>query len=110
MSREPRRTPTPAEFSPLRRAVAIDAEICEPLSCFLPIRIVDLSLSGCRAWAGFRLTEGRSVRLAIPGLAPVRATTISAQQGYAGFRFDTPLHPSILQHLVARYPAGSATG
>jgi hypothetical protein len=112
MSRDPRRTPSEFTYSSLRWTVSLDAEVCEPLSCFLPLRIIDLSLSGCRVWAGYRLTTGRAVRIAIPGLAPIRATTIHAEQGYASFHFDTPLHPAILRHLVDGNPPPlrSATG
>lgn len=102
-----RRGGRPAPAAPpqrsLRWAVLIDAQLHEPDSCPLPVRIVDLSASGCRLWVGYRLIPARPARLMIPDLRPVRATILWAREWYAGLGFTEPLHPAVVRHLIDRH-------
>lgn len=110
MTRAARRPASPIDSSALRHAVCVMAELREPMSCFLPVRVVDISTTGCRAWTGFRLAEGRPVRLKLPGLPPLRAVTVWSEGAYAGFRLDAALHPAIPYHLAALYPPRGPSG
>lgn len=91
--------------SPWRWPVDLPATVQEHRSCAFDIRVLDISLSGCRLWAGFRLKPGRRARLKIDGFAPFDATIIWSEDWYAALRFDHPLHLAVLRHFVSRYPA-----
>ena len=89
---------------PWRWPIELAATVQEQGSCPLDVSIVDLSLTGCRVWAGFRLTAGRPARIVIDGFAPLRGHVVWAEDWYAALRFDTHIHTSVLTHLVARHP------
>lgn len=104
MASRERRRPDAAEYSSLRWAVSIPAFLHEHQSCPLSVRIVDISTSGCRIWAGFRPTDGCPARLILSGIAPIRGRVAWTEGGAAAIRFDAGLHPAVLRHLVAGHP------
>lgn len=89
--------------APIRWPVEIPARVYEHSSCPLPVTIVDISLTGCRIFAGFRLTPGRAATTFIENFAPFRGQVIWAENWSAGIRFDQHIHPSILGHIFNRY-------
>lgn len=91
---------------PWRWPVELAATVQEHRGCAFEIRVLDISLSGCRLWAGFRLKPGRRAKLTIDGFAPLDATIIWSENWFAALRFDHFLHPSVLRHIVDRYPPG----
>lgn len=96
-----------AKGAPWRWPVDLPATVQEHRSCAFDVRIVDLSLTGCRLWAGFRLKPGRQARIAVEAFAPFDATIIWSEHWYAGLRFRHPLHLAVLHHLVAGHPVPS---
>lgn len=96
------------ERQPLRRPLAMTAELRERGSCLLPVTVLDLSLDRCRLWAGFRLRPGHGATLAISQFAEIGASILWSSDGYAELTFDRALHPAILDHLVARHPSPDA--
>lgn len=98
-----RRTPDD-DWAPLRWPVALPATIEEHGSCALEVELVDLSSSGCRMWAGFRLTPGRVARLHIAGLATLKGRVVWSENWFAAVCFDTPLYPLVVQHLARSHP------
>lgn len=93
------------ERQPLRRPLTMTAQLREQGSCLLPVTVLDLALDRCRLWAGFRLHHGRAVTLTISQFAEIKSTVLWSSDGYAELHFDRPLHPAILDHLVARHPS-----
>ena len=89
-----------------RWPVDLPAKVQEHRSCAFDVRIVDLSLTGCRLWAGFRLKPGRAAKIAVEGFAPFDATIMWSENWYAALRFRHPLHSAVLHHLVAGHPSG----
>jgi len=98
--------PTPGSGAPWRWPVDLPARIQEQRSCAFDIRVLDLSLTGCRLWAGFRLRPLARAKLIVDGFAPFGATIMWSEHWFAALRFDQPLHLSVLRHLVACHPPG----
>lgn len=90
---------------PWRWPVDLPATLAEHRGCAFDVRIIDLSLTGCRLWAGFRLTPGRPARITVEAFAPFDATIVWSENWYAALRFRHPLHPAVLRHLVTGHPA-----
>ncbi|WP_294293475.1 PilZ domain-containing protein [uncultured Sphingomonas sp.] len=103
-TRERRPAPT-STWEPVRWPVEIAAELHEAGSCWLPVKVLDLSADGCRMHTGFHVRPGRTARLRIPGFAAFAATIEWDEDWHAGLRFDQPIHPSVIYHLAARYRA-----
>ena len=62
---------------------------------------LDISNFGCRALCSLSLEVGTKVVLTMPGLAPIGAQIRWSRQGSLGLQFATPLHPLVLERLVA---------
>lgn len=95
-----------AEWDALHWPVEIPATIQERRGCAIDITIVELSLGGCRAWAGYTLRTDRSGKLAIATFAPIAVEIVSSENWFATFRFDQPIHYTVLDHLRTVHPAG----
>lgn len=80
------------------------ATVQEQGCCAFTIKVVDLSMTGCRIWAGFRLIPGRRARIVIDSFAPLRGQVAWAENWYAAIRFDRLIHISVLTHLISRHP------
>jgi hypothetical protein len=56
-----------------------------------PVRVVDISDSGCRISAGLALAPGSCVRLSFGGTLETSAKVVWGTNGYAGLQFASPL-------------------
>ncbi len=104
-----RRRARVAAPTPWRWPVDLAATVQEHRSCAFDIRVLDISVSGCRIWAGFRLKPGGRAKLTIEGFAPFEATVVWSENWFAALRFAHPLHLSVLRHLVMQYPVTEET-
>lgn len=90
------------DWRPLRWPTDVPVELSAHRGCPLPVRLVELSTSGCRIWAGYRLTEGATVQLHVAGLAAISGKVVWAREWQGSIRFDNRLHPAVVGHIVAR--------
>jgi hypothetical protein len=70
------------------------------------IDILDLSVSGFRASTHLALAPGADVWLRLPGLEPYQASVAWSKGNYVGCKFERPLHPAVLEMIVARIQRG----
>lgn len=89
----------------LRRQVRLPARLRGAGGRAFDILVCDLSLTGCRAEVLFTMHPGRTMWLTLPGLAPIECCVMWRGSQVYGFRFCQPLHPAVLQHLLATMPA-----
>jgi hypothetical protein len=69
------------------------------------VAVSDLSLTGCRINAIYMtLAVGQKIVLRPEGLEGLNAVVSWASGPSAGIRFETPLHPSVLDFLVKLHP------
>jgi len=69
------------------------------------VQIVDLSQGGCRVRGEQAATQGAALLIKLPGLEPLRATTVWVGTGEFGCAFETELHPATLELVAANaYP------
>jgi hypothetical protein len=66
------------------------------------VQIVDLSTDGFKAATHLELIEGTDVWLRLPGLEASHARVMWTQGHYVGCAFVRPLHPAVLDMVVAR--------
>ena len=85
----------------LRRAVKMRAHLRDRGQTKFEIDVVDLSSSGFRAETSFTLWPGTIVWLTLPGLAPLEAVVAWRDKFRYGCAFAKPLHPAVLEHIVA---------
>ena len=67
----------------------------------IPGIVTDMSISGFRVRADEKLPLGSTVWVRINPLAPLMAQVIWSQHYVAGCTFSSPLHPAVLDHIVA---------
>lgn len=64
------------------------------------VTILDLSEHGCRFHDRFcNLRPGMPISLRIGPVGPVRASVKWRRSEYVGIQFDSPLYPSVLEHI-----------
>lgn len=64
------------------------------------VTVLDLSESGCRFADRYQgLLAGNEISIKIGPIGPIRATVRWCRDGFAGIAFDTPLYPSVLEHI-----------
>ncbi len=69
------------------------------------VAVADLSLTGCRINAIYLLLAvGQKIILRPEGLEGLNAVVSWATGPSAGLKFETPLHPSVLDYLVKMHP------
>jgi PilZ domain len=66
------------------------------------IELLDISNLGCRVEMAEQLTLGESVWLRLPGLESIHAHVAWTRDWTAGLEFAKPLHPAVLEMLLAR--------
>ena len=96
-SRERRRSP--------RYETAIDGDLVSSRGSKAAIRITDLSTGGFSMTLGhqsFMDSIGYAVKFA--GLERLGAELCWAGRREAGFRFERPLHPAVLDHVIKANP------
>ncbi|NJR77669.1 pilus assembly protein PilZ [Sphingomonas corticis] len=85
----------------LRKAVTMRAQLRDRGTTRFEIEVVDLSVTGFRAQTGFSLWPGTTVWLTLPGLAALEAVVAWRDKSRYGCAFARPLHPAVLEHIVA---------
>lgn len=70
-------------------------------SISVPATVTDVSTTGFRVEAEERLPLDTVVWLKMGNLAPLMARVVWSEKLIAGCRFSAPLHPSVLEQLVA---------
>ena len=67
------------------------------------VAITDLSEYGCQfADLVGRVEEGDAITLRVGEIGPIAATVRWVKRRQIGVRFDTPLYPSVLDHIIAQ--------
>jgi PilZ domain len=66
------------------------------------VQIMDLSTHGFRIETHLDLHEGADVWLRLPGLESCHATVAWVRGYVAGCKFERPLHPAVLEMIVAK--------
>jgi hypothetical protein len=66
-----------------------------------PIRIVDMSTTGCGFESRWPFREGMTALLYLPGLEPWTATVKWWDDGRGGIEFVRPLHPAVADRFAA---------
>jgi hypothetical protein len=84
----------------VRYATQFNASLREPGHSSIPVDVFDLSINGCRVVARSKFNVGRKVWLRLPNLDSWIATVVWAERDYAGFKFDAPLDPAVVEGLV----------
>jgi hypothetical protein len=87
-----------------RIAVQLSASLRGRGQTGAPVRVVDLSIDGCRVEANGALVPGSWVWLNLPGLESLYAQIIWWHDCYGGLEFDPPLHPTVLNRLADPAP------
>ena len=67
-----------------------------------PVQLVDLSAHGFCSEVDDPLPVGATLWLTLPGLTPLIARVAWVRDFRIGAEFEVPLHPSVLQTVVAR--------
>ncbi|ANY18694.1 hypothetical protein A6F68_00159 [Tsuneonella dongtanensis] len=92
-----------------RKSVRHDTAIAGSLKCSLgsqvPITVVDLSAEGFSAGIKARAPMGgRSFAVRFGGLELLGASLRWKDDANAGFEFNRPLHPAVLDHVARQNP------
>lgn len=86
-----------------RTAVKVPADLRSPLQPYGPVAVLDLSRTGVRL-EGCGLCDVRvRTLIRLPTLATLPITMVWHRHDQYGFRFERPLHPAVLDLLVARH-------
>ena len=92
----------PREYE--RKPVAISGKLRTPFGR-QDVALSDLTTMGCRIDAIYIiLTVGQRLILRPEGLEGLNATVSWSSGPSAGLKFDTPLHPSVVDHLCKLHP------
>ena len=66
------------------------------------VQVMDLSTHGFRAATHLALAVGADVWLRLPGLEPCHAKVAWTKGHFIGCAFERPLHPAVLDMIVAK--------
>lgn len=102
----PRSPPTPRRAA--RKPVAIRATLRRQGESRFNANVTDLSETGFRVESHYLIPTGAQVWLTLPGLAAMPATVAWSSGHSLGCRFDAPLHPAVLDRVIAAAKAGIA--
>ena len=83
-----------------RRIVNLAARLREPGASIVDADVVNLSTDGFMAESALKIEPGANVWLKLPGLEPQNSCCAWAEEGKAGFKFATPLHPATVEMLA----------
>lgn len=96
----------PASTRPGRRAERVSVELGAGLrqrgASGVTVQIMDLSTDGFRVATHLELCPGTDVWLRLPGLEACHARVMWAEGHYVGCAFVRPLHPAVLDMIVAK--------
>jgi len=86
-----------------RAEVELVAHLRNSIHPYHPVRILDLSTTGVRLETWARHAEGDRALIRLPSLAGIPAEMVWSGDHEYGFRFTAPLHPGVLDMLLARH-------
>ena len=95
-------SPPPKPRAAERVPVAFAAALRQRGASGVSVQIADLSTTGFRVATHLRLEPGTDVWLRLPGLEACHARVMWAEGHYVGCAFVRPLHPAVLDMIVAR--------
>lgn len=98
--------PTPRRSA--RKPVSIQATLRRQGESKFNANVADLSESGFRVESHYLIPTGAQVWLTLPSLAAIPATVAWSSGNSLGCRFDAPLHPAVLDRVIAAARAGIA--
>ena len=85
-----------------RKSVALGAGLRQRGASGVTVEILDLSTHGFRASTHLDLPSGSDVWLKLPGLEAMHSRVAWMNGHLVGCEFVRPLHPAVLQMVVAR--------
>jgi len=83
-----------------RRQVPVPVKVRRPGETWFRSKVADLSVTGFRLQSFMKLQSGDSLWVMLPGFEGRRALVLWTSGHEAGCRFERPLHPAILDHIV----------
>ncbi len=89
-----------------RVSLDMDAALRQRGASGVSVQIMDLSTDGFRVTTHLDLFEGHDVWLRLNGLEACHAKVVWRSGPYVGCRFTRPLHPAVLDMVVARAKGG----
>jgi len=84
-----------------RVAVEMGAGLRQRGATGVTVQVMDLSTHGFRVATHLELPVGTDVWLRLPKLEPCHAVVVWSQGHYVGCEFEQPLHPAVLNMIVA---------
>lgn len=87
-----------------RAGVSIESDLRRAGRTAFKVQVADLSRTGCRVDTLSKLTEGDRIWITIPGFTALEGIIRWATPRGAGVQWANEIHPSIFDHLRARYP------
>lgn len=84
-----------------RKPVAIRASMRRQGESKFNADVADLSESGFRVQSHYAIPMGAQVWLTLPGLAAIPAIVAWSSGHSLGCRFESPLHPAVLDRVIA---------
>lgn len=69
-----------------------------------PVKLIDVSLDGCRLESNFKLQQNDLAWLELGSLRGVAGTIMWSSEAFCGMQFSSPLHESILADLLRSQP------
>jgi hypothetical protein len=85
-----------------RVTIEIGAGLRQRGASGVTVQIMDLSTDGFKAATHLELYPGTDVWLRLPGLEASHATVMWSEGHYVGCAFVRPLHPAVLNMIVAK--------
>lgn len=89
-----------------RVPVEVGAALRQRGASGVSVQVTDLSIHGFRAATHLELQEGTDVWLRLPKLEPYHAKVAWSRGQFVGCEFVRPLHPAVLDMIVATAAAG----
>lgn len=83
-----------------RRELLVPVRIRRPSEPWFKSSIADLSTAGFRLQSFMKLSSGDSFWIMLPGFEGRRSQVLWTKGHEAGCRFERPLHPAILDHII----------
>lgn len=84
-----------------RRIVNLAARLRDPGASVTEVEILNLSTDGFMAKGISSVEEGCNVWLKLSGLEPQSSRVVWVEEDKAGFEFLNPLHPSVVEAIIA---------
>jgi hypothetical protein len=85
----------------VRHQVQVGAGLSANIRPSTPVSVTDLSCGGCGIETELLLNPDDRVWLKLPGFEAWPGKVVWAEDGRAGLAFDHPLHPAVVDHVVA---------